>query len=126
MKDVRLTNNFLLSEFACKGFNCCGNSAPIHMELVLLLQAIRERVQMPVRVSSGFRCRTHNSRVAGASANSYHTRGMAADIFIDRPATARDLMTQAQAAVEELGYGFLLYYEAQNFVHVDIRNLDWR
>ena len=44
-----------------------------------VLDPIRERWQSPVYINSGYRCAELNKKVGGA-ANSYHLRGMAADI----------------------------------------------
>lgn len=46
-----------------------------------VLQPLRDKLGVPVRVSSGFRCRALNSHKAvGGAPNSQHLRGEAADI----------------------------------------------
>ena len=75
----RITKNFRLSEFACKGKKCCGHAAPINFELVERLQKLRDVVGRPLRINSGFRCPVHNKAVGGAS-KSMHMLGLAADI----------------------------------------------
>jgi hypothetical protein len=44
-----------------------------------VLDPIRERWQSPIYITSGYRCPMLNKKVGGVE-NSYHTRGMAADI----------------------------------------------
>ena len=44
-----------------------------------VLDPIRERWQSPIYINSGYRCPLLNRKVGGVE-NSYHTRGMAADI----------------------------------------------
>ena len=44
-----------------------------------VLQPLRDKLGVPVRISSGFRCRALNKAVGGA-ADSQHTKGEAADI----------------------------------------------
>ena len=44
-----------------------------------VLDPIRERWQSPIYITSGYRCPALNKKVGGVE-NSYHTRGMAADI----------------------------------------------
>ena len=44
-----------------------------------VLDPIRERWQSPIYITSGYRCPALNRKVGGVE-NSYHTRGMAADI----------------------------------------------
>ena len=74
-----LSKNFNRSEFACKGENCCGHSAPVHPDLIEALQALRDRIGKPLSITSGFRCNRHNKAVGGAE-QSFHTLGMAADV----------------------------------------------
>lgn len=45
-----------------------------------VLDPIREEFKKPINVSSGFRCKQLNKMVGGVS-NSYHTKGMAADLY---------------------------------------------
>jgi zinc D-Ala-D-Ala carboxypeptidase len=122
MRNEKLTANFSRSEFACKGFACCGASAPVAHALVSLLQRIRDRVGAPVAVTSGFRCRKHNMDTPGAHPDSYHTLGWAADITT-RAMDAAALFDIVQDVIKDAGYGFALLYSTQNFVHIDIRNL---
>ena len=44
-----------------------------------VLDPIREKWQSPIYITSGYRCPLLNKKVGGVE-NSYHTRGMAADI----------------------------------------------
>lgn len=74
------SKNFDLSEVACKGKNCCGHSAPMDTILRDSLQLLRDVMNMPIIITSGFRCNTHNAEISGAVKNSYHTKGLAVDI----------------------------------------------
>jgi uncharacterized protein YcbK (DUF882 family) len=121
MRDEYLTQHFKRSEFACKGKDCCGGSAPIDPRLVSLLQAVRNALDAPIIVLSGFRCRTHNGRVEGAHPESYHTLGMAADITV-KGMTAKELYEVCLRVFDMEGYGFGICYDSRGFVHVDIRN----
>ena len=49
---------------------------------VNVLQKVRDMIEVPIHVSSGFRCRLVN-KAAGGATKSQHTKGEAADIFID-------------------------------------------
>lgn len=73
-----LTKNFSKSEFKCK---CCGK---VHMDeaFVGMLQEIRDEVGFPIRITSGYRCPKHNSRVSSTGRSGPHTTGMAADIAV--------------------------------------------
>lgn len=109
-------------EFACS----CGRHAIddnrhnvldhiIDKRLVDVLDAIRERLGVPLYINSGYRCPEHNAEVGGVS-NSQHVLGTAADITYD----GIDVDYLAQVA-EECGADGIGCYYYQNFVHVDVR-----
>lgn len=80
-----LTKNFSRHEFAC---HHCGKIV-VHPCLVTMLQKIRDEVDGPIIINSGFRCLVHN-RAIGSSDTSRHVKGMAADIKAE-DLSARDL-----------------------------------
>lgn len=99
-----------------------GEVHPIDPALVDLLHALRARLGLPpdtpIEVISGYRSpatnhllRRTNRRVA---ANSYHTRGQAADIRIPG-VPARQVAEVARA----LGRGGTAYYPRSRHVHID-------
>ena len=113
-----LTKNFSRREFACTGDDCCGGSAPIDKELVQMLQILRDEVRVPVHISSGFRCNTHNTTVVGASPNSMHTLGLAADIIVPRGHDCERLARQ----IRDMGlFSGIIAYPDRNFIHLDLR-----
>jgi len=118
MKD-KLSKNFTRIEFACKGTDCCGHSAPMDSKLIKLLQEVRTALALPLVVTSGFRCVAYNSTVKGAVSGSFHTTGQAADVTSPKASAATVYFT-ALACIRTLGYGFALLYEDRNFVHIDV------
>ena len=57
-----------------------AEAVPLMVELIdRVLDPIREKWQSPIYITSGYRCPALNRKVGGVE-NSYHTRGMAADI----------------------------------------------
>ena len=57
-----------------------AEAVPLMVELIdKVLDPLRERWGVPIYVNSGYRCPELNKKVGGAP-NSYHLRGMAADI----------------------------------------------
>ena len=57
-----------------------ASAVPLMVELITkVLDPIREKWQSPIYITSGYRCPLLNKKVGGVE-NSYHTRGMAADI----------------------------------------------
>ena len=69
------TNNFKVSEFACK---CCRQNLIDH-RILDMAQVIRDELGVPVRVNSGYRCDEHNRRGGGVK-GSKHTKSLAADL----------------------------------------------
>ncbi len=127
-----MTKNFSRSEFACKGAACCDNSAPISAEHVEKLQALRTYIGLPLRVTSGFRCKKHNKTVGG-SVTSQHILGLATDITC-ASLSAQELITKvvefdtrtldALDLVSDLGnfvFSGIGFYPDQNFIHLDSR-----
>lgn len=77
---VQLSDNFKSTEFDCHGVNCCSETV-VDLELVDILQEIRNHFGKAVIINSGYRCNPHNKAVGGAS-KSKHKDGMAADIVV--------------------------------------------
>lgn len=78
-ENKQLSKNFMLSEFACKCSRC--SEILVDEKLVLILQAARDHFGKPININSFYRCPQHNAEVGGAS-QSYHMKGMAADIVV--------------------------------------------
>ena len=70
------SKNFSESELAC---SCCGKNE-MTQETVDALQALRESIGKPRRLSSAYRCPKHNSKVSSTGKSGPHTTGMAIDI----------------------------------------------
>ncbi len=105
-----LSKNFQVKEFACKDGT---DTILIDSELVTVLQKIRDHFGAPLTITSGYRTASHNAAVGGAS-NSYHMKGMAADIKVQGVSPR-----QVAAYAELLGVrGIGLY---STWVHVDTR-----
>lgn len=81
-RNINLTEHFKLSEFVRP-----SDSLPetlILQNLNLLaqrLQVVRDIINRPIKITSGYRTPEHNKQVGGSS-KSYHLRGMAADIVV--------------------------------------------
>lgn len=115
--NTKLSANFNSSEFDCHGSGCCSSTL-VDDKLVTYLQQIREHFGKPVNISSGYRCATHNKNIGGAT-NSRHSKGQAADIYINGVAPAE--IAKYAESMGILGIGL---YETNNdgfFVHVDTR-----
>lgn len=91
----------------------------IATELVEVLEKIRNHFNEPVIINSGYRTPSWNSKVNGAS-NSYHCKGMAADIVVKRH-NSTEVAKYADSIMEQ---GGVIRYT--NFTHVDVREERYR
>lgn len=73
---------------------------------------IREAVGIPFRITSGFRCPTHNARVSSTGEAGPHTWGRALDIAAD--SRMKSLIQTAAS-----GIGFNRFGIAKTFIHLD-------
>ena len=88
---TQISKSFVLEEFTksdtakAKGID---NKPPIQPLICLVylaayvLEPLRDAMNEPIRISSGYRCERLNRAVGGVS-NSQHTKGQAADLCID-------------------------------------------
>lgn len=86
-----------------------------------ILDPLREFIDVPVLVTSGYRCRELNAKIGGAK-NSQHMKGEAADITI-AGARCTDLMRMAGFIECYCDYDQLIVYRRQKFIHVSTRGV---
>lgn len=108
--------NFSPEEIACRG----DDTIRINEAALDKLQALRDKIGMPLVVHSAYRSPDHNRKVGGAKL-SMHLQGAAFDIsMVNHDPTAFEA---AARAVGFTGFGF---YPRQNFMHIDIgRGRTW-
>lgn len=117
-KNLRLSKNFRLSEFACADKS---DTVLVSEELVDILQKVRDHFGRAVIITSGYRTGSHNKRVGGVS-NSRHLTGEAADFTVSGVSPAR-----VGYFLESLGVNGIGIYMTSGFVHVDVREKGrWR
>lgn len=102
------------SEFVSKGNGQLPDGG-MNPELIERLDALRELAGEPIYVTSGYRDPEHNAAIGGAP-NSFHTRGMAADIYCD----GLSIDQLADLAVD-VGFRGVERNDAMQYVHVDVR-----
>ena len=105
---------FSKAELQCK---CGCEQAPMDTQFLMMIDELREKLNKPLRVSSGFRCPSHNSKVSGTGETGPHTTGMAIDLAVDRTFAYETLKIA-------MAMGFTGIGIASSFVHVDIRSID--
>ena len=104
---------FKPQEFACR----CGCGAQEVSEVLLReLDSIREHFGVPVSITSGRRCESHNKAVGGAN-KSQHVLGLAADIQV-KGKTPKEVFEFLNQKFKS-HYGIGLY---KTFVHFDVRD----
>lgn len=113
----KLSKNFNVSEFLCKGSGCCS-SGKIDTQLVHILQMIRDHFNKPVYITSAYRCPSWNAAVGGVP-GSYHTYGQAADIKVEDTAPAE--VAKYAESIGVLGIGLYETPKDGYFVHIDTR-----
>jgi zinc D-Ala-D-Ala carboxypeptidase len=111
----QLSKHFSTEEFECKCKLPSCKEQRISKELIDKLQELREELGIPLTVTSGFRCKDHNTAIGAAKA-SQHILGMAVDIRIN------DLTRLLEASIKRfkaVGDG-----RVKGFIHVDVRKTD--
>ena len=110
-----LSANFDRDEFEC---GCC-HKVVVRLRLISALQQLRDKVRVPITITSGYRCSQYNKKIGGVS-NSRHCSGEAADIHI-HGMTAKEMYGHA-LGIPEFKDGGLGIYPDRKFVHVDVRD----
>jgi uncharacterized protein YcbK (DUF882 family) len=123
--DLPLSKNFKKSEFRCRD----GKDVPSELmdnlrELVENLQIIRDHIDKPVRVISGYRTPKYNRKIGGAR-KSQHMKAKAADLRV-RGVTAVELREIILNLIKEgkIKRGGVGLY--RTFVHYDTRGWNAR
>lgn len=109
-------SHFSKSEFRCRcgGVYCNGFPAQPQESLVRAAQQVRDYFGVPVTISSGVRCQTHNRAVGGVS-NSRHLTGKAMDFYV-RGFSAASVLDYVNH-LPQIRYAYAI---DGNFVHMDI------
>ena len=126
---VQLAPNFKSTEFDCNGKGCCTET-PIHDNLIFILQKLREYFGKSVNLNCGFRCPVHNAKVSGASKNSKHMDGLAADIVVKgvhpvRVGRALEKLFNEYGIKGRIGI-YTWDDKGNGFVHADVRGTNSR
>ena len=113
-KDVKPADwkwkNFSPRELACKG----TGSLLVDDTALDKLQELREKLGVPLLITSAYRSPEHNKTVGGAK-ESYHMKGVAFDIRMEN----QDPHV-FELAAREVGFRGIGYYAKQGFMHIDL------
>jgi uncharacterized protein YcbK (DUF882 family) len=111
INDIKIAKFFIMKEFEC---SCC-NTVKLSPDLLTRLNHLRNIINRPIYINSGYRCKEENQRVGGVP-GSYHLLGMAVDIHV-KDILLSDLLIYTQ----EIGFNGIGFYENKNFLHLDVR-----
>ena len=116
---MNLTKDFKRSEFRCKCGKCSFDN--IDPRIVTLCQTIRDALNEPLRINSGCCCVEYNRKVDGVQ-ESYHTKGMAADLSCKSGSKRLFEVIVALDSRGKLPFGlsYVQHYRKSNFVHIDV------
>lgn len=111
-RSKKLSPHFTIGEFVRKGVEPPAAVVKNLTRLAAALEEVRTLMgNKPITVNSGYRTPEHNKAVGGAP-NSYHLKGMAADIVVMGMSPK-----QVQAKLKKWNGGLGAY---TTFTHVDI------
>ena len=111
INNLKVARHFNLSEFSCP---CC-NLVMLHPKLLAKLVELRNILERPVNITSGYRCFKYNQKVGGIL-NSYHCIGLAADIKV------KDIdLIELLEICENIDFTGIGFYEKKDFLHLDVR-----
>ncbi len=114
-----LTKNFSAWEFTCRH---CGMTG-IKAELVDALQLLRDYLEAPIQVTSGYRCPAHLDQIKRPG--SKHGEGIAADIvtpFYDLGFVAKSAELLTRYLGRERPFKGIAINPHKGFAHLDIRD----
>lgn len=114
INDIKVARFFSLEEFECP---CC-HRVMLHPLLLQKLSLLRDKINLPLLISSGYRCKKENRKVHGVKA-SYHIFGLAVDVQVP----SMDMVDLRLYAINTSFGGIGLY---DNFLHLDIRSVPER
>lgn len=115
-----LTDNFKKSEFESDDGSKMSKEILVNItKLACNLQRLRDVLNRPIIINSGYRSIKHNKAVGGVK-GSYHTKGMAADIVVEglSPKQVANAIESLILSGEMLQGGIGIY---DTFVHYDFR-----
>lgn len=111
-ENYQINKYFKLYEFIDKKYIKDGKKINIDTELINKLYDLRELINKPIYINSGYRTFEQNKLCNGAT-NSYHLNGQAVDIF----ANIDNFLLAMTAA--KIGFNGIIIYD--NFIHCDVR-----
>lgn len=119
--EVKFSEHLKHSEIMCKCLNKDCTTTTIYVPTLKSFELLRNFLNMPLVINSGYRCQKHNAKVGGLD-NSFHKLGAALDIQVP------DGMSIGEFTVYCNRYfDITIPYASDNFVHchnlIDLKEL---
>lgn len=111
-------------EFKCK---CDYDSCKITLISDKLLKAywrLRAHVNVPLKITSGYRCPRHNNEIPGSNDRSYHQLGAAIDIAFAGSVAQKYSPHEFIKLSHAYGFTFGYFNQEKNFIHLEVGPLD--
>jgi len=108
-----ISQHFNRSEFACQ---CGCGFDTVDIELIEVLETVRQHFASPVKITSGCRCNSHNFKVGGAI-ESKHCKGIAADFKVQgkTPQEVHDFLCRTYPKKFGIGlYGSWVHFDSRS------------
>jgi len=109
---MKVSKYFNRQEFQCK---CGCGFAACDVELMYVLDDVREHFNAATTITSGCRCEAYNKQIGGAT-TSMHTKGIAADIIV-KDVAPKDVLAYLENKYPDK-YGLA---SSNTFTHIDVR-----
>ena len=108
----KVSPHFSVKEMSCP---CC-NVMGMENDVIKTIEEVRVKYGKPIRLTSAFRCPTHNQAVGGKNSSS-HLAGLALDISCGSSKERYGLMRHLMQHFTRIGFG-------ENFIHVDLDHVN--
>tara|TARA_Y100001951_G_C11270585_1_gene258483 strand:- start:351 stop:668 length:318 start_codon:yes stop_codon:yes gene_type:complete len=92
-------------------------------EFMKILQSVRDEMQRPLKITSGFRCENHNQKVSTTGKTGPHTYAKAADILISGADAMRLFAIAQKHGVSGVGMSQKGNH-SKRFIHLDVLSPD--
>lgn len=111
---VSESNYFKAHELQCHHCNQCGMDS----EFMLKLDRMRHVLEIPMHLSSAYRCPEHNNNVSNTAYDGPHTTGKAVDILVYGELAWKTLKIAMLAEFKGIGVS-QKGRKTKRFIHVD-------
>jgi uncharacterized protein YcbK (DUF882 family) len=108
-------------EFRCKCQHPSCTSTPIRKELIEAYEKLRKKLNIPLKITSGYRCPLHNFGLLGSSKKSAHMCGLAIDVgYVGE--LSKLSIDEVIREIQGAGFHMSYYSASGNFFHMQIND----